>query len=325
MSIPHEDAPTLKITKELEESFAHFTRKIGWHKHYQNLMSLARPTLALVETNKNPNEIHLGLSRIGGGPDLPIGVEWPRDCLGFNLHFIAQIDLFSLPVSCPYLPSTGLLSFFLGLNQKESLVLYTPFGQPLVHHKLPRDVKENAQQLQNMLRWNHGLGYYLIAQNKQDISCKREEDGRYRFYKKEQPIIALPEEMFIREKTRLLEGKVALTLPPFYHLLYPSSAFINPEEFWHIGEKGQYSMFGYDRLGWLEGKEGLAGCAVRYAKQRGWKELTDPCGWKNLFIATSTLEDGFCFSDSGDCSFMIHEHDLKAHNFSRIYAAIQSS
>lgn len=55
-------------------------------------------------------------SHIGGLPDLPHGMEWPRmndpDYGNDPLHFMAQIDLAELPWRHPLLPATGTLLFF---------------------------------------------------------------------------------------------------------------------------------------------------------------------------------------------------------------------
>ena len=55
----------------------------------------------------------LGTSQIGGTPDLPRGVEWPREH-GKPLSFLCQINLAEAASlgAVKSLPSTGLLSFF---------------------------------------------------------------------------------------------------------------------------------------------------------------------------------------------------------------------
>lgn len=52
----------------------------------------------------------LGVSKIGGQPDLAADVEWPK-WKGCNMSFIAQINLADLPDPTPLSPG-GLLSFF---------------------------------------------------------------------------------------------------------------------------------------------------------------------------------------------------------------------
>ena len=62
-----------------------------------------------------------GFSHLGGMPSLPEGMEWPRDANGAALHFLAQIDLSTLPASgivdfqgkpLPEFPREGALYFF---------------------------------------------------------------------------------------------------------------------------------------------------------------------------------------------------------------------
>lgn len=93
-----------------------------------NLRSLVRPSVRLVTQSVSQDQIKLGESRIGGIPDLPPGIDWPRwmpskkrdDKFGkpWNpqrpapLGFIAQIDLKAVPRIDDILPSSGWLYFF---------------------------------------------------------------------------------------------------------------------------------------------------------------------------------------------------------------------
>lgn len=93
-----------------------------------NLLNLARPCVRVVSERVDQSRLDLGESRIGGIPDLPVGMEWPRwqppeyasnkygELLPLDspvpLGFIAQIDLLSMPRVDDSLPSTGWLYFF---------------------------------------------------------------------------------------------------------------------------------------------------------------------------------------------------------------------
>lgn len=57
----------------------------------------------------------LGRTRLGGTPDLPAGVDWPRDDEGKLGNFFGQLDLADLAqrVNDPALPREGLLSLFM--------------------------------------------------------------------------------------------------------------------------------------------------------------------------------------------------------------------
>ena len=62
-------------------------------------------------------DVPIGGSRVGGSPDLPKGVEWPRDAEGGHYNFIAQVDLSAAP-SIEGLLATGMMWFFLGDDEE---------------------------------------------------------------------------------------------------------------------------------------------------------------------------------------------------------------
>jgi len=121
-----------RCCREREESeFAETMAYLGVGEHAERLRALRRPAIRLVvdadlyayededenDEDEDEDELEddspLGGSRIGGLPDLPPGVEWPRiDAL--PLSFLAQIrlaDLRGLP-GVEELPESGLLAFF---------------------------------------------------------------------------------------------------------------------------------------------------------------------------------------------------------------------
>lgn len=88
-------------------------------KNFQRGVALIRPY--------PPHTRPSGRSRIGGWPDLPKGIAWPRvdsnqekavDRGGSPLHFIAQIDLSEIPPVCKDLPKIGTLLFFALLDEE---------------------------------------------------------------------------------------------------------------------------------------------------------------------------------------------------------------
>jgi uncharacterized protein YwqG len=81
---------------------------------------LAQPCLRFTSIPTDEGALPLGCSKLGGFPDLPVGTSWPLHGDRPLTHMI-QIDLRDLN---PYqfykiLPSEGLLSFFLDLNETE--------------------------------------------------------------------------------------------------------------------------------------------------------------------------------------------------------------
>jgi uncharacterized protein YwqG len=94
-----------------------------------NLAALALHSVRLITQHVPQSRIDLGESRIGGTPDLPAEVEWPRwlpsnqrdDKFGEPWHperpvplgFIAQIDLQDVPRLDHTLPSKGMVVLLL--------------------------------------------------------------------------------------------------------------------------------------------------------------------------------------------------------------------
>lgn len=82
-------------------------------------------------------------SKVGGTPYLPRDMGWPLDSKGCQLQLLAQIDCASLE-NLPDFPHTGLLQFFIGLDdvfgldfddqasQKDFRVLYHETADPSV-------------------------------------------------------------------------------------------------------------------------------------------------------------------------------------------------
>lgn len=78
----------------------------------EEVAALVRPAILGLAPRKSPRA-PLGVSRLGGDPDLPPDVEWPR-WRDVPIPFVAQIDLSELPsiAGRELLPESGRLYFF---------------------------------------------------------------------------------------------------------------------------------------------------------------------------------------------------------------------
>jgi uncharacterized protein YwqG len=99
-------------------TFAELLEAAGLGGYAARLEALTRPSIRL-SAGSRPLEDRLGASRLGGEPDLPRDVEWPR-FQGVSQSFVAQIDLAEIE---PFdvdrvLPRRGLLSFFYDSEQR---------------------------------------------------------------------------------------------------------------------------------------------------------------------------------------------------------------
>lgn len=102
-----------KQLKKLEGSLA----KGALSERIDALRDLARPAVDLVVKRVKPEEIEGVMSRMGGDPDLPASLPWPR-VNGDSLTFVAQVLVDDVkPLDGEgLLPKTGLLSFFVQLD-----------------------------------------------------------------------------------------------------------------------------------------------------------------------------------------------------------------
>lgn len=93
--------------------------KSGLGRVAEEIESLALPSVKLIREMVSEDELAPGASKIGGHPDLPVGLDWP-EWQGLPLSFIAQINLGDVVpfISLPELPRAGLLSFFYDAEQR---------------------------------------------------------------------------------------------------------------------------------------------------------------------------------------------------------------
>lgn len=121
----------------------------GLGQYAEALVRLGEPAVSLAATRNTPPLV--GSSRIGGLPDFPRGVAWPRSSQG-PLTFLIQINCRDI---APFdrdrqLPAEGLLSIFFdvmtrscGIAEGDELgvaVLYFPSGTELGRAKAPEDL-----------------------------------------------------------------------------------------------------------------------------------------------------------------------------------------
>lgn len=135
--------PPIEPLAELERVYAKAFDEAGLEGAYEKL---AQRAVLMLPTRVKEAELAIGATRLGGHPDLPAGVDWPR-VRKEPLTFVAQIDLAEVaPLLDGRLPETGLLSFFLA-NDPEgeagyceaAKVLFTEPGAGLVRREVPED------------------------------------------------------------------------------------------------------------------------------------------------------------------------------------------
>ena len=91
----------------------------GLSRRVKDIDVLAQPSIRLFTTPVEESSLQVGVSKLGGLPDLPAGTQWP-EWNGLPQSFIAQIhldDLHSYDVQS-VLPQHGMLWFFYDAQQQ---------------------------------------------------------------------------------------------------------------------------------------------------------------------------------------------------------------
>jgi hypothetical protein len=128
------------VNPELLEDLRQTIKDFELNAHLEAIMAQVRPGVRL--RLGAPSKLEVGESRIGGVPDLPVGMVWPRNAAGEAFTFILQIKLEDVPAfeGNPF-PPRGLLLFFVGLDEPasdvEHRVLLIPDDAPLETAAMP--------------------------------------------------------------------------------------------------------------------------------------------------------------------------------------------
>jgi uncharacterized protein YwqG len=120
----------------------------GLSQRVREIETLARPSIRLYPTAVQESSLPIGVSKLGGLPDLPAGTLWP-EWKGLPQSFLAQIHLDELPSfeKQQILPPHGMLWFFydgqqqtFGDNPADAggwRVLFRENGAPLQRTQAP--------------------------------------------------------------------------------------------------------------------------------------------------------------------------------------------
>lgn len=133
----------------------------------ESLLGLARPAIHLRRQLLEDSDLGVGVSKLGGKPDLPPDFVWPSHG-GIPLAFLAQLRFEELAPHDPegVLPTRGLLSIFLGLAPQPSGLDFEERGRWVVayHRAVPSDLarRDPPEEWLSFARtlapfWNSGV------------------------------------------------------------------------------------------------------------------------------------------------------------------------
>lgn len=318
------EAPAMAVefSSDLEARFSQALEAAGFGDKHEALRAAVKPSVALAEKGSATGST--GTSRVGGGPDLPEGIEWPRDASGFHLNFLAQVDVGKLPDRLEPLPASGLLSFFIGTDMTDGTVLYSEGGSKLVGHALADDAEDISASAFQMVVWNSDKKRFVADGTSVDgLVAQTDADGRITFLREGKPVIALASQYDISLSPQELQTANSLSAPSDSPL-YEAAGVDDPYPFFEalneavaIGDGPQHQMFG---VAGSRGLEDVISRAVEHAAAQGWNDLTDAKDWFLLLKLDSGGAAGFSFGDAEDLIFLANRKDTTRGIFARVVA-----
>ncbi len=263
----------------------------GLSKHQDAILASVRPAISLSLGEAEPGQN--GQSRIGGVPDLPLSILWPKDPLmNRYLCFILQINLAQLPTfpANPF-PQQGMLYLFADENENyaEQLVFYDG-SEPLQPAYLPEDAQFITNWYENLV--THRLKLDLLP----DIPRWATND----FYE-------LCDRLKLDNELKLNDLGRTLSQNSIGKLLgHVSGIGHDPrEDAYLVKEVNPKWLYNYE--------------------QRRTLDMTRAQSWHNLLEVESSTSVDLMFGDAGYLQILIHREDLKQHDFSKVYVNLESS
>lgn len=271
--------------------------------HADAILATAQTAVDLILDG--PSSGTLGETRFGGTPDLPTNMDWPRNDDDEALTFLAQINLSEIP---PFddnpLPTRGWLFIFIGLDEPasdvENLLFLVDGDAQLVATKAPTQT-----EWANDENYIDGPAQKLRLALFADIPRWATQD----FTNLIQAIE--PDEDEADDVGDALNDLGS-----------------NSHDAKSIGQLlGHARGIGHDsREDALVVREIGPQYIYDYAHRKAL-DMTRAGNWLNLLCLESFREGDldFCVWDAGYFNFLVHRDDLKKLDFTRVYAAVETS
>lgn len=273
------------------EQLEELIRDHGLEEHQEAILALARPAIFMRLGAAGRGEA--GRSRIGGIPDLPDSLPWPRDpLLGRNLCFLLQIAFAELPeIPGGPLPEKGMLYLFADENEDraEQVVVYTG-SEPL----RPRHADPGAEFVTD---WYDDLvPHRLVFDLEADVPRWATEDFH-----------ALCEAIGPEGEDRLHDLANDLSEDTVGKVLGHASGIGDDprEDAYVVREVNPAWLYDF--------------------KKRETLDMSGAASWHNLLEVDSSRAANLMFGDAGYLQVLVHGDDLRRQDFSRVYVHLQSS
>ena len=288
-------ASLAKVAPAAGDAWRRLLEAEGLGAHVAALEPKVRPAVRLSTTPGGP--FHLGQSRLGGRPDLPAGLAWPRYASA-PLAFVGQIDLAEIPAGAGRgaLPEGGHLWFFYvadqstwGFDPKDAgsaRVFYAPPGTALTTATPPKDLPEGGEFKAAALAFE---SYEDLPDLDADPPPVRLDDG--------------DSERYHGIRAYLASADVS-----------PSHKLLGHAQPVQSAMEGEVALV----TGGL-----YCGDPSCYRDPRSAKLLEDSHRWRLLLQVDSDDNTSMMWGDAGMLYFWIREDDLQARRFDRTWTILQ--
>lgn len=280
------------MNPQLLEDLRRDLNSAGLEPHADAILARALPAVRL---KLGQPSSAVGESRIGGVPDLPVGMMWPRNASNEALTFILQLNLARLPAFDENpLPRTGMLYFFVGLDEPASDVEHRVFLHPLestLELATPPPLEEFANEDNYRDLPPHALELELFA----DVPRWATTD-------------------FDALTADMTEDEIDA---------YGDFGSRNSRE---IGQLlGHVATIGHDtREDAFVVREVNRAWLYDY-REREKLDMARAARWRNLLRVDSIMELDFTIWDAGFFNVLVKDDDLERLNFENVYVCVETS
>mgnify|MGYP001799662056 CR=1 FL=1 len=275
-------------------------RKYGLSQHQAQILSSVEPAIYMGLEQAGTGDV--GQSRIGGTPDLPPSMGWPRSQYGGEyLCFILQINFAQLPrfTDSPF-PSQGMLYLFVGEGEDsaEQILLWQGDDSLQPDSLQPDSVQplEQPSWEEMATDWYEGLVPHTLSFDLLPDIPRWATDDFYalcnNFDISEEPLDDMARELSRNYVGKLLGHVAGIGHDP------RSAAYV-------VREVNPQWLYDYEKRKTLD---------MRNAQR-----------WCNLLSVNSSKAVDLWFGDAGYLQVLVHESDLPGMNLSRAYINLESS
>jgi uncharacterized protein YwqG len=273
----------------------------------------------------------VGATRLGGVPDLPQGVAWPRDQDGRSANFFGQFDFAGLAshIDAPELPREGLLLLFVTYLESAAKpvavkALLAPKGADLLRAQAPEDDEDLADPDTGMLapvfiRFAEGLSLPFHSRAFRRSLAAAGDDGGLRSL-----ITAFGKETGGDKIGQLLGFASPYDDTDFYRMLYFHRIGRGGYEYLdHWGSQEEYDAYvARQQSSGTASRRRIDETKLRWLFDHQTEIGAAAAEWRLLLRIDSNRPMKLNINDADPIYFLMPEADLAKGDFSRVEAGV---